>query len=93
MNKVYLVLERESPEDYDVVFITMDEKMAKDISGEDLLHSILIAIERCYRVPKSKIACSPRIGISKAKEQEWRFSIKGNSWVSSYSAKNKKRKG
>lgn len=35
MNKVYLVLERESPEDYDVVFITMDEKMAKDISGED----------------------------------------------------------
>lgn len=35
MNKVYLVWERESPEDFDVVFITMDEKRAKEISGED----------------------------------------------------------
>jgi len=33
--KIYLVWERESFDEYDVIFVTLDEQKAKEISGED----------------------------------------------------------
>lgn len=41
-----------------------------------------ISVHEGERVFPGKIGTSTRIGISKAKEKEWRFYIKGNPWVS-----------
>lgn len=54
----------------------------KELLGEDLLSSKRIWLEPFRKVTKSEITRSARIGISKAKELEWRFYIKDNAWVS-----------
>jgi DNA-3-methyladenine glycosylase len=50
-------------------------------NGTDLLGENIFLIEG-GSIPKSKIAASTRIGISRGKEKNWRFFIKGDAWVS-----------
>lgn len=55
--------------------------LTKKDSGNDLVHgNIFITHGRVIR--PSMIVAATRIGISRAKEQKWRFYIKGNMWVS-----------
>jgi DNA-3-methyladenine glycosylase len=50
-------------------------------NGSDLL-SKTIFIAKGGKIPATKIASSPRIGINVAMERKWRFFVKGNAWVS-----------
>ncbi len=50
-------------------------------NGADLL-SKTIFIVKGLKIPATKIASSPRVGINFAMEKRWRFFVKGNAWVS-----------
>ncbi len=50
-------------------------------NGTDLLGDEIFITEG-EAVPRSLVVRSPRIGIRVAKEKKWRFSLKGNRWVS-----------
>ncbi|NMC63793.1 MAG: DNA-3-methyladenine glycosylase [SAR324 cluster bacterium] len=54
----------------------------KKMLGEDLRSSEIIRIEAYKGFPDSEIVTSKRIGITKSKDLEWRFYLKGNLFVS-----------
>jgi len=50
--------------------------------GADLRTSPLIRVTPDHSWPDAAIATSPRIGISKGQELQWRFFVRNNRWVS-----------
>ena len=50
-------------------------------NGSDFLGNTIFAISG-ESIPKSSIDSSGRVGISRGKEKQWRFFIKGNEWIS-----------
>lgn len=57
-------------------------KITRALSGHDLLRSGLIKLTPDEDIPDHAVKRSTRIGISKGKELDWRFFIRGNDWVS-----------
>jgi len=57
-------------------------KITRALSGHDLLRSGLIKLTPDEDIPDRAVGRSTRIGISKGKELDWRFFIRGNDWVS-----------
>ena len=52
------------------------------VLGEHLSRSKEISVRPFRKVPDAQVEVSRRIGISKAKTLPWRFTVRGNPWVS-----------
>jgi DNA-3-methyladenine glycosylase len=56
--------------------------ITRDHDGTDLVEGDELIIERGRPVPDAEVVVGPRVGITAAAEQPWRFSIRGSRFVS-----------